>query len=113
MKLPGVRDYPNWIIVNNDPWDLKFTKKSPDDLEDTLGLCHPGEKCLYIKLGQSRREILETFIHELLHAMEDEYEFNIPHKVVGELEKPLADFLIQNADLFSTFILLLFDGSNR
>jgi hypothetical protein len=39
---------------------------------------------------QAPRKLLETFIHEYLHAVEYEYDLKIPHKLVSTLEKPIA-----------------------
>lgn len=112
MKFPGVRDYPEYVVIRGNPWDIHFCRKIPDTDKDTLGLCDPGEKVLYIKLGQSRKDIFKTLIHEMLHAMEDEYCYAIPHNIIHKMEDSVSDVLLENIDLIGNFIFLML-GSKR
>ena len=49
-----------------------------------------------IKSGLSKRALLETLLHEVLHAVEYEYKLPIPHALIHKLEKPLLRLLIAN-----------------
>ncbi len=40
--------------------------------------------------------LLRTFVHECLHALEFEYNIQIRHKTVYELEEAICAFLIDN-----------------
>lgn len=56
------------------------------DNPDTLGLCDFDKKIIYIKKKMGAKDTRATFWHELTHAMEAEYNFQIPHAVVHQLE---------------------------
>lgn len=93
MKIPNPRRYPKFITLGKSEWEIKFVKKLGRNL---VGLCEPNEKIIYIKTKQSKKEILSTLIHELLHAMEFEHEIPIKHKMVYRLERAILDMLLKN-----------------
>lgn len=95
MKLPKVSEYPKEVFIKGSVWKL-FFKRCIDNNQDDLGLCDASEKELFIKLGQIPRERLATFIHELIHAFEEEYDFDLPHPIVYKLEKAIVAFLLDN-----------------
>ena len=51
---------------------------------------------IVLRSDLSKRAMLETLIHELLHAIEYEYNLPIPHALIHRLEKPLLKCLILN-----------------
>lgn len=63
---------------------------------DCLGLCDPAEQVITMKLGMSDTEVAKTFIHELLHAIEAEWEQPIPHKIIYTLEEGIFKILKLN-----------------
>lgn len=95
-----MRDYPETIVINENIWTVKFVRGPIEDEDgrgrDTVGLCDPSDQTIYIKMGQTPEERLKTFLHELLHAIENEYGIEIPHSLVHKLEDPFAKFLIDN-----------------
>jgi len=91
---PKKRDYPRQVVVGDSIYDVKFVRKI--DADNTLGLCCSGSKTIWIRQKQTRQDTFLTFIHELLHAIEFEYELNIEHKLIHDLEKPIADLLFDN-----------------
>ena len=100
MRLPNVRDYSKTYIVKDELWELRFTRrirdrKRPDDAK-TLGLCDPSEKIIQIRLSQSKYETLRTFVHEFIHAAEEEYDFHLTEKEVEKLACAIVHFLITN-----------------
>lgn len=67
------------------------------------GLCIrvqiPGEmniRQIILKKGMSRTQTELAFIHELLHAVEFEYDIKIPHLLVYALETPIHKILKLN-----------------
>ena len=115
--FPGMRDYPKFLKVRGEDWEIKFFKSRVDDwdkekekeeLEDTLGLCDATNKIIYIKMGQSREDIFKTFVHELLHAVEEEYCITIPHRIVYKMEDVARDLLAQNRDFAASLFFFLF-----
>lgn len=103
MRFPGVKSYPKEIIIRKTPWQVKFVRRCPDPTAE--GLCDPGEKIIYIKLKQKPIDIFKTFLHECLHAIEDEYCLTLPHKgYVYKLEQSVVDFIFQNFELIVFFV---------
>lgn len=96
MKLPTVRQYPKTVKVADEIYKIKFVRKVPGQDENTMGLCDPETRVISIKLGQSVTETFNTFIHEVLHAFEYEYDLEVPHKLIYAFERALSDFLLTN-----------------
>lgn len=63
---------------------------------DTLGLADGNEKTIYLKLGMSETETLKTLIHEVIHAIEFEWEEPIPHRITYTLEEGIFKLLKLN-----------------
>ena len=93
FKVAGPRSYANCWDIGDQCYQLKFVQKLPDD---DLGICDPSSNTCYIKLGQSKKEIFKTFVHEMLHAMEASYDFELPHDFIDALEESVSDFIIDN-----------------
>ncbi len=89
-----LKDYPRQIQVGENIWDIRFVQKLEDG--HTSGLCDPSENTIYVMLKQTPEERLKTVLHEILHAIEHEYQICIPHKLVYALEGPLAQLIIDN-----------------
>lgn len=89
------RDFPKQICINGNMWRLYF-RKMIEGKANVLGLCCPEDKVILIKVGQKPQARLQTFFHELLHAIEFEYGVKISHKLIYKLEGPLADIVAQN-----------------
>jgi hypothetical protein len=93
MRLPRAKTYPKTVHVGDEAWSVEFV----DTLgQDTLGICDPSTNCIRILRGQTRRELFSTFVHEVLHAFEFSYDFQLKHKHVEKLEKAIVDFLLEN-----------------
>lgn len=117
MSFPGIRDYPKFINIRGESWEIRFFKNKIDNWEDgededeidgTLGLCHFEDKIIYIKLGQDRENTFKTFVHEVLHAVEDEYCLQIPHRIIYKFEEVVSDLLKENMDLAASLFFYLF-----
>jgi hypothetical protein len=54
------------------------------------GHCDPDMRLIEIRDNLSSKVMVETFVHEFLHAVEHEYNLKIAHKLIYVLEKPLA-----------------------
>ena len=92
-----VKDYPREIQVGDSIWAIKFVRNLGQTATTiTWGLCDPSTQTISIRLGQTAKERLKTVLHELLHAIEDEYGIEIPHGLIHKLEDPFARFLIDN-----------------
>lgn len=94
MNLPRIRFYPKHLNVNGQPYRIKFVKRFKDKAQ--VGECDPGDRIISIKRGIGQRETFFTLVHELLHAIEFEYGFNINHKLVYKLERCLSEIILEN-----------------
>lgn len=93
--FPSFRYYPRTLLIKNEVWEIKFVRKMENNM---VGLCDPGDKIIYIKMGQSRCDLFKTFIHEWMHALEEEYCIEVPHKVIYSFEDAIVESLIENID---------------
>ena len=64
--------------------------------KDTCGECRYDSKQIILKNGLSQRLTTQTFIHEVLHAVEFEYGIPIPHTIVTQLDEALERVLRLN-----------------
>lgn len=93
------REYPREIIVGDSLWRVRFIRRIPADLEmdsNDTGACCPADHTIYIKMGQTPVERFKTFVHELIHAAEYEWQIDMPHKIVEDLEEPIYRILLDN-----------------
>ena len=94
MKIPPNKsEYPQRISINKVEYTIVFV----DQIEgsDTLGLCDFERKVIFLKNKQSPKERFLTFIHEVLHAIEYEFNAGVEHELVYKLEVGIAETLIQ------------------
>lgn len=89
MTFP--KKYPKTVYLKNETWKVVFSKKMKD-----YGEADPERRIITIKSGMSPRETLATFIHEILHAMHFEDDYDLKHKHVYWLEQNLMAFLMDN-----------------
>jgi hypothetical protein len=93
MKLPSVKDYPMEIHVGDETYVIRFVSRMP---KNEVGLCDDGAHVILIKRGMSKAQTFRTVVHEVLHAIEFEYQLKVPHKLVYQLEKAIVDVLLMN-----------------
>lgn len=93
-----IRDYPREVLVGDSLWKVKFTRNIPARARKKAlaGLACPQDQTLYISFGLSPFDRLVVFIHECIHANEDEHGFEIDHDMLNKLDKSLAQFLCDN-----------------
>ena len=91
MNFPKPKDYPKTIYIREITWKIQFTKKIIH-----FGDTEPNKHVIRIKIGMSDRETFNTFVHEVLHAMDFSHKINLNHKTVYALEVAIAEFLVDN-----------------
>lgn len=79
---PGVFYHVVWVDRFDDPKQIGWSDKDA--------------RLIYLKHRMGVKETNEIFIHEVLHAIEYEYDIALPHKLVYALQGPLALLLTQN-----------------
>lgn len=91
------KEFPRDVVINGNLWEIKFVRHLPDTkTKETLGICDPSNRVIYIRQGQSKEERLDTFFHELIHAAECEFDFDIEHKLVDKLGAAFARVYVEN-----------------
>ena len=61
-----------------------------------MGLAEPSERMIYLKIGMSQTDQVKTLIHEVIHAIEFEWNQPIPHKITETLEEGIFKVLKLN-----------------
>lgn len=91
------KHFPKDVMVNGNLWAVKFVRHLPDTkTKKTFGICDPSDRVIYIRQGQDSEERLDTFFHELVHAIECEFDIDIEHKLVDKLGAALARVYVEN-----------------
>ena len=93
-----LKDIPRTVVVGENVWEVRFVRNMPcaDKDRGTLGLCCDDDKEILVRLGIGKTEQAKTLIHEILHALEFEYKFSIPHELIYKLEEPIYRLLCDN-----------------
>jgi hypothetical protein len=94
MKVPNTTEYPKTLRIGNVTYRVVFRNRI--DNTDPLGMCHSIKKIIYLKKGLSLVSTFSTLIHEVLHALEFEYNIEIKHKSIHQYEQAILDFLMNN-----------------
>ena len=92
---PAKKYWPQDLEIGENIWEIKFKKKIVEGGVECSGLCDPGDRIIYIKYPQSPEELFSTLVHEVLHAIEFEYEANIGEYKVRKFETGLIQFFGQ------------------
>ena len=104
-KVNGPRSYPKEVEVKQgNRWRIKFTNKTIENSKHAKGLNDPFTKEMTFKLGEPATDLFEYFIHENLHALEQEYQFALEHWQVYELQKALSDWLRLNIHVINKIL---------
>lgn len=96
MKLPGVKDYKTEIHINDETYTIKFVKRIPGEKKDVVGLCDDTKRIIHVRSGLTKSQMFRTYLHEVLHAMDAEWEIKLTHRQVYLLEKALGDLFLSN-----------------
>lgn len=78
-------------------YDVTWTR--PDPSLDHIGITHLEAKHIVLNLELKAKEAVHTYLHEVLHAISQEYEVNLSEKQVLALEKALY-FVLKPNNLF-------------
>lgn len=91
------KDIPKEVIIKDSVWKIKFKRDLGSDGDRIIeGLCIPDEKAIFIRQGQTLDERIDTYLHELIHAIEFEYNFRLKHKHVYKLSEALVQIFCDN-----------------
>lgn len=63
---------------------------------DRIGECNFSKKRIRVLESLPKKELQKTLLHELLHAIVEEYHLDLKHRQIHALEKPLYEFMRDN-----------------
>ena len=98
MRLLSVKDYPKSIKITSEvEYQIKFVKRieGAED-EEVFGEINLDDKVILIKRKQAPEEMFKTFIHEVFHAFEEEYNIKMSHTAIRKLESAVFNLLFMN-----------------
>lgn len=75
---------------------LKEIDKPARDGTITWGYCDEAKQRIEILARLKTKPRITTFIHEVLHAIEDEYNIEIDHKLLDKIAVALAELILVN-----------------
>lgn len=93
MRAPKISQYPKVVLIGpaKIPYQIKFVRN-----KKWLGDCSAGKQRIRLVLPQSLDELLMTFLHEVLHAIEFESGKRVKHKNIYRFEEGLYWLLKSN-----------------
>ena len=74
-------------LKHNRTWSFYLVKKVDD--ANNHGECDPNKKIMLVRASKSQTCTHFNAVHEILHALSDEYEINLTEKQVEKLEKAI------------------------
>ncbi len=93
------KDFPRVLVIGDSIWKVRLVnviKEPGHGRGQIFGLTCPDLKLIKIVKSLPDREFARTYVHEVCHAIEEEYDIEIPHWLIYALEEPILDFIIEN-----------------
>lgn len=82
---------PQSVVVNKRTYEILWTEGFSDP--KVVGEKRVDPCQIVIKTGETDKETVHTFIHELFHAIADEYRAGVTEGQVQKLEKGTSDLI--------------------
>jgi hypothetical protein len=82
---------PTHIKIKQSEYEIVWVEDFKDG--KTLGETRFNTKQIVLKTNETDNETFHTYVHEVLHAVSDEYDIGLTEKQVRKLEKSLTDWL--------------------
>lgn len=97
--IKWVKKIPSTVqLSRKGKYEVVWTDTIKDDT-DVLGETRFDPKQIVIKNGQSPKETVHTYVHEILHAVSAEYDVNLTEAQVRKLEKALY-YILKDGNIF-------------
>ena len=86
------------VLIKDQIYEIKLVSRIPKrgGGKNSDGFTCPETHEIFIRKTLSAEEVLETLIHEYIHAIELEYDIDIPHDLIYQLEIPIRRLLLDN-----------------
>lgn len=85
--------FPTKLPIGKSEWKIIYSDFHPDQNLDDLGMCF-SDKVIWVSTKQCDVSKFATLLHEIMHAIDFEYGIKIPHRVIEELDAPLAKAIL-------------------
>lgn len=98
---------PKTVDINTATYRIIVTNRIPSQKGVKLdGLCCSATKKIWVRKSLTPDELISTFWHEVLHALDFEYGCpNLNHEAIYQLETPLAWFFQDNPQLYKLWMI--------
>ena len=87
---------PERVKIGCDWWDVQFEEVPNEDGQVCRGVCRVDDRTIVLKESLSDTRLMETFLHESLHAIDDCYRMNLNESQVNILGNALISFIRDN-----------------
>lgn len=92
MKTCIPDSYPRLVEIGKATYHVVFMDNLPKKI---LGMCDPRNKLILISSKQDAEEMHATYWHEVLHAIEIEFNCSLGHPRIRKLEWAIVQVLAQ------------------
>jgi len=87
---------PKRVKVGCDFWDVKFEDVPNEGGQVCRGVCRVEERTIVLQKDLSDTRLMETFLHESIHAIDDCYRMNLTESQVNVLGNAIISFIRDN-----------------
>lgn len=94
MRPKGIRSYAKIWVIKDAIWNLRFLQRMKDSAD---GWCIYEKNELQIDKKLDNEGKFVAFWHEIIHALDHEYDIGLTHQQVHKLEQAIARFKLDNA----------------
>lgn len=95
MTKPN-RGYPKRVKIGDNWYRVRVVKKIQGSSTKYAGMFYPNSRLICLLADQSDDELFKSYVHEVIHAFEDEYDIKIAHSGVYKFEEAIFDFFVAN-----------------
>ena len=93
-EVTGMRIPKKVRITSKVSYEIVYIEEFED--KTTVGECRGEKNQIVLKIGQSKTDMFKTFLHEILHAIEYEYNVSLPHVAIYKMEDAIERILVLN-----------------
>ena len=87
-------------ITSKSFYQILWVENFPDD-QHCVGSMDIDKKQIIMKISQSDKEKVLTYLHEVIHAFSDENKIGLTEKQVSIMEKKMLYYCMKTNNLFS------------
>jgi hypothetical protein len=95
-----VRQIPDRVQVGRKSWYTILRVVKPPSGDYTAGECDPNTKTIFIRINETPRQTVLTYLHELTHAISFELELDLTETQVSKIETKALHYLLKEGNVF-------------